>query len=71
MALTEPHHAIARCAPIGGADAGLATPSFHLLRRRHGIGIVVVLRLVMCVIGLDLTHASGSPLSVKSIQDER
>ena len=36
-----------------------------------GISNVVVLRLVMCVIGLDLTHASGSPLSVKSIQDER
>lgn len=40
-------------------------------RRGHGIGNAVVLRLVMCVIGLDLTHASGSPLPVKSIQDER
>ena len=36
-----------------------------------GISNGMVLRLVMCVIGLDLTHASGSPLSVKSIQDER
>ncbi len=28
----------------------------------HGIGNVLVLKIVMCVIGLDLTHALGSPL---------